>query len=113
VKQIEHDKATIVDWPPLNETQKRLRAVLDMWGPAGDGWISGIDFSTPMLRVCAINALSMIQNGGRVGQIQFCGAHSALREAATELGFTGIIACSDSGFENARKMVLRAIELAA
>lgn len=85
--QIQKDKFHVVSPEafspkPLNEVQKRLQAILDYWG------------------------LFHFLEADTVASVEHMDA------AAEELGFDCAEDCSDSGFENARKMVLRAIALA-
>jgi len=88
---------------PENDVQRRLRAVLDYWGQNGEFHLVGPcnDYRAK----CAVNVVWDLFPRDRISCLHY------LREAAREMGFAKASACSDSGFENARKMVLRAITL--
>jgi len=98
----------LVSVPELNEDQISLHAILKWWGPRGERWSSGY---TNGDKACAAGAMTELQV--RRGRLEMM-----LEVAAYEMGFLkgdgcyAFFRCSDSGFENARKMVIRAIELA-
>ena len=101
---------------PENDVQRRLRAVLEKWGPNGEHWHSGYCDSSNTAG-CAIWALpELVMTTTPSGQYEVMEVYF-MDLAAKEMGFThptaAMVRCSDSGFHNARKMVLRAIELAA
>ena len=108
--QIQKDKFHVISPEafspkPLNEVQKRLQAILDYWGPNGEKWCRGIWPD----RACTASALAIVLNSGSIADTP---EHACLARAAAETPYGWVIVCSDSGFENARKMVLRAIALA-
>lgn len=105
------DVVPVQAFAPMNAVQKRLHAMLGWWGSDmqnhrmeyGD-YASGYG--------CAINAYHGC-HGVSASQAFKEGDWAFLTAAASEMGFAGLVSCSDSGPDNARKMVLRAIELAA
>ena len=93
---------------PMNETQRRLQAILDYWGPEGERWTDVCGGGDDGGKRCAVYAYSAANKKWvfteRDGHF--------LTLAAKDMGFNVVARCSDSSFANARKMVLRAIELA-
>lgn len=113
MKVIEEDKFEVVVPPflkPMNDVQKRLHAVLDLWGPNGERYFSGICDDDVYGRVCVINALQIIYDHRLPTTFPEL---EPLFIASQEQCHWGVVACSDSSFANARKMVLRAIELSS
>jgi hypothetical protein len=118
--QIQKDKFHVISPEafspkPLNEVQKRLQAILDYWGADGQRHYCGTSFvGQDGDRLCVIRAYGRLYRD-LISSVP--NMEAALTKAANEQGFTHPIDayadCSDSSFENARKMVLRAIELAA
>lgn len=114
--QIQKDKFHVISPEafspkPMNEVQKRLQAILDYWGPNGEQWGSDPYGVRCHLYAdgahCVRGAWTTLHKGFLSGRDEF-----VLEAAAKEAGFHSHIDCSDSSFENARKMVLRAIALA-
>jgi len=94
---------------PLSEVRRRLTAILEYWGDHGERHHCGM--YGPNGGRCFVTAMSMIEPSISIPE-QYA-VIDAAKPAAVELGFSDVSKCSDSGFANARKMVLRAIELAA
>lgn len=100
---------------PLNETQRQLQAILDYWGPNGERWCAGALENDAGQR-CAMGQLNYVCYGSTLSR--GCpgneSALSAMQRAAHDIiGFSSVVFANNSGFPNARAMVLRAIELAA
>ena len=114
--QIQKDKFHVISPEafspkPLNEVQKRLKAILDYWGPNGERhYVGTLPEGEEGERRCAKVCLRY-QSGDNWGDPEYR-LENILRRAAAEQGFSCVETCSDSSFENARKMVLRAIALA-
>lgn len=111
--QIQKDKFHVISPEafspkPLNEVQKRLQAILDYWGPNGEGHYCG-RCSPDGKRGCFVTVSMNRCGAGYEIQLRL---NAIARQAAREMGFVDAATCSDSGFKNARKMVLRAIALA-
>lgn len=120
----EVDKVSVPSETVLNETQQQLRAILDFWGENGERHNIGCDRKDG--RLCAMLANHrLIWNSDRLPwakRVAMGLTERFMEEAAAEMGFepsidagglSNIARCSDRGFDNARRMVLRAIELAA
>ncbi len=101
----------LVSEPTLNETQRQLRGILEYWGPNGEKHVSNGSLHQDGGR-CAVNALAVVVGKKSVFDLQYNEAWRMMDTAADEMGFSCSAMCSDSGFDNARKMVRRAIELA-
>lgn len=107
--------------PELNDVQQRLQGILDYWGPNGARWASGGRKGEALCAMLALSATMRPYGYGEQRGTLMVAAADALENAAKEQGYMrrafnepcGAALCSDSGFDNARKMVLRAIELAA
>lgn len=95
---------SFVEQPALNDVQKCLRLTLDWWGPNGERWCAGVKDDLG----CTVTAFEEVTSRELIRDP----AYEFLDKAATEQGFSAITLCSDSSFENARKMVLHAISLA-
>lgn len=98
---------------PMNDVQRRLQAILDYWGPNGEMWCAS--YSDGRGRYCAVGVVQYLDDTPETRCDKNPPWFLALERAAVEMGFdtdTPVPNCSDSGFANARKMVLRAIELA-
>lgn len=104
--------------PVENETQRHLRAILDFWGQSGELHVTHI--REEGTRRCVLGQLGFVMNVSIWADADCMSgpALDALNSAAIGLGFpeTGhncpCVDCNNDGFPNARKMVLRAIELA-
>lgn len=118
MKHLSPDQIQIVEVevskPAENETQRQLRGILEYWGPNGERHCC---MAVDGEKRCAVRAYEHLYGEYGAGCSD---AIYLMNRAAREMGFgselvalTPVAQCSDSGFPNARKMVLRAIELAA
>lgn len=105
----------LVSIPTLREenaVQQRLRSILEYWGPDGANWCAGYANASGAHCVIGVKHATFWNSPANEWP-----GFGFLKKAAIEAGqkdMLGAVAkCSDSSFYNARKMVLRAIELAA
>lgn len=104
------DKVSV---PSENEVQRQLRGILEYWGPDGERHLVSESSLVPRKgdRRCVYDAYHHLNRGDEISW--HCGPRAAIQAAREQLfPEMDYHQVSASSFHNARKMVLRAIELA-
>ncbi len=98
---------------PLPTTvREALQGILDAWGPDMANYRDHFtDYATPYVG-CAVEQSNWVTSGGERVTTSSLGwtVQDKMRSAAHDLGYGGLVTCSDAGPEIARKMVEKALE---